>query len=1759
MAESKLNMIQFTENKNGACRLCTEPNEKDNMVCCDECDRWFHLSCVQLKKLPMKEERFLCAKCGHQERERVSLLDIKRKFDLSNQLNESLKLQQDATNRRADESMLSTRRQALMKLPKFSGEARDWPKFNSIFNDTTAEGQFTNLENLSRLEEALYGDAAKSVSNLMIGAANVPRIMKRLEDMYGRPETIYQQLLHELMRTLNYNKVYLVDISKALDDLVATMETLNKPEFLRDYRLISDIVTKLPLNLQIAWTEALQRNSSQPSLTDLNKWLQTHAKTLRLLATPTKKEQKTRVHVHNNSTKISCNVCKNEHQTYKCNVLKNLNIDQRVQRVQQLGLCFSCLNKGHGSRFCRYKRECKTNGCKATHNRLLHKETDKKQKEERNPDSEKSSSNHHGSSKSTVYYQILPVTLRNGNRILETFAFLDPGSSLSLLDESAAKQLGLCGRSDPLELTWTQNVTKETPSRRVQLWISGHGEKSYSLKDVRTIDDIALPTQTLDIKRMKKEFKYLADVPVQGYTNAKPSILIGMEHAHLLLTTDRRVGDEDSPMAARTKLGWLIFGKVYRGELTYSLCIRERENTDLKYLFENHCSTENFGVRIVEKLPKSLEEERAEAIIKNTIRYEKGHYEIGLLWKSDDISFPPSYSNALKRLEILEKKLDQKPDIKKFAVESFEGFVKKGYARKLNKYEVLEDHPSNYYLPHFIVTNKNKNPPKSRIVFDAAAAVQGISFNSALLAGPDTVKSLFGVLLRFREFKIAVTGDIQEMFQQVKIIKRDQCAQRYLWRQCESDRNPDVYVMESMIFGSTCSPACAQAVKNHNAQLFKKDLPKASEASQNNFYVDDYLDSFDEIEEASNVVQGVIKIQQHAGFYLRNFITNCQQLTEVIPSERVNDSNIKSFENKEMPTDKVLGIYWNTKTDVIEFQMKIEKLAKTMTKREILSFVMSLYDPLGLISNFTIHGRILLQKWHKESSDWDSQLPDELSKIWDSWIEVLKIASNTQVPRCMSLKNALIYELHTFVDASEDAFAAVVYLRSVSEDKVNVDLVAAKARVAPIKILTIPRLELQAAVLGARLLETVKKELRIQISKCVMWTDSQIVLAWINSQHRRYKIFVAHRVAEILETTSTDQWKYVKSVQNPADEGTKIIDRSSIWQHGPPFLLDPEEFWPEIQIEMQTDEELRNYVNIHQENHPYSFINDEYFSDWRRLVRQINILKKYKDWLRNKSEFDRSIDYEDFKLAEDTIFRKAQWDCYAEEVLSLKARQAINQSSSLRQLNPALDEYGVLRARGRLESTMSLPKSARTPIILPYEHHISFLVVKAYNERYLHQNDNVVIAAIQQKFWIIKLRALLKKVKRHCQECVITKSKPMPPMMAPLPDFRTEPFLYPFTNTGVDYFGPFEVAVNRSREKRWGVIFTCMSSRAVHIEMAEKLDTDSFIVCLRNFQNRRGKIKHLFSDNGTNFVGADNELKGLVKDIDKRMRNGEAAALAIKWTFNPPAASHFGGVWERLIKTIKLSLYKMLKQYGDRLPRPAILRSALIQAEFILNSRPLTHIPVEDFDDEVMTPFHILIGRAGEYVPPYDPTAVHLEKHHWKKIQNYGKYFWNRWTKEYLPMLLKRNKWTNKVEPIKVDDIVIITDDKAPPGSWLKGRVISVRMAKDGQVRSAEIKTSKGIYERPAVKVAVLDVRKINKPDSFQNSETGQQAQTFHDTIPSSTETYSSTANVQGQQNNDRDERKIPRKRTLRNKNPCNLVSIMIIAYMFSVVFGFET
>uniref|UniRef100_A0AAG5DIV5 Integrase catalytic domain-containing protein n=1 Tax=Anopheles atroparvus TaxID=41427 RepID=A0AAG5DIV5_ANOAO len=1287
----------------------------------------------------------------------------------------------------------------------------------------------------------------------------------------------------------------------------------------------------------------------------------------------------------------------------------------------------------------------------------------------------------------------------NGRTKVDTFALLDTGASSTLIEQTMANRLKLKGNVDPITLTWTQNLSvEETNSRRVECRIKGTKEgKEYSLQSARTVKRLDLPTQSMDTAELQQRFPHLKGINVMSYDNARPTVLIGLNNNHLMVPLDQRIGKNREPTAIKTKLGWTIFGVdscSYHKNPQY-LMIHEAEET-MNNMIRSYFSTENFGVQATKPL-LSHEEARVKEIIEKTLVRKEDRYEIGLLWKSDQIQLPASYQNAFSRLQSLEKQLKRDNSLFEWAKNTFQEYQQKGYLRKLTSKEVRTRTPHTFYLPHFIVINKNKPKPKPRLVFDAAAKVKDVSLNSALMSGPDINAPLFGVLVRFREGNICITGDIKEMFHQVQIRKEDQDAQRILWRDCEN-REPDVYVMQVMTFGATCSPACAQIVKNHNAEKFKDKYPKAKTAIVRQHYVDDYLDSFTDISEARETVRQVIEVHKKGGFEIRNFISNSKELLKTIPAERKSIENpIVMFKQKECNVEKVLGVYWDKQNDQIGYKVNLLGLGsvKIPTKRQILSFVMSVYDPLGLISHITIHGRLLVRTVNRAIEEWDTPIPAELQQQWNEWLDMARSAQMISIPRAIATYPATNMELHTFVDASEDAFAACIYLRSRHEGGYTVRLLVGKSKVAPSPILSIPRLELQAAVLGARLTETVKQELRLNVEKVTYWSDSQTVLAWINSVDRKYHQFVAVRISEILDSSTMKQWRWVPTKKNPADIATKKVDDDSAWFNGPEFLQSEESVWPVSKANTTTNEEAR-FIAFHHENN--IVIDEDRYSYWDKMLRHLTYLKKFVDYVRNKEEFKKDVSVLDVQQVKNRLYRKAQWEGFPEEMKALVSKKEIQKASSINKLLPYLDEDGVMRSQGRLENITALPLSARKPIILPQKHRITKLIVRHYHNKSLHQADNVVISTIREHFWILNLRAVLKNVKKCCQICILHGAKPAAPLMAPLPECRATPYTPPFTHTGVDYFGPLEVTVKRSIEKRWGTIFTCMTTRAVYIDLADKLDTDSFLVCLKNVQFRRGKIAHLYSDNGTNFKGAEKELERLLVDINNHMGHEAALQHEIQWHFNPPSAPHFGGAWERQIQTIKKALRHMSTQWNMRKPSPETLRATLVQIEALLNSRPLTHIPLGNEGDEVLTPFHFIIGRSGEHVPPAAILSSKLDRKQYQLAQHNTKIFWDQWKKDYLPTLIQRNKWTKRVEPIKENDIVVLTDDNAPPGKWLKGRVVRAIAAPDGQVRSVEVKTGNTILKRPAVKVAVVNVEQkehlllhtTSTPPSIKRSRT---------------------------------------------------------------------
>lgn len=1649
-------------------------------------------------------------------------------------------------------SQLAARQAVPRDLPEFNGNPEDWPLFLSTFNSSTEMCGFSNEENMLRLRKCLSGRALEAVRCRLLHASNVSGVLSTLKMLYGKPETIIHAITMKI-RSLpppDMNKLEtLVNFALSVENLCATIDACDVEEFMYNASLRYELIEKLPSSLKMEWAK-FARNMRVPKLSDFSTWLYSMAEdaSVVLLSAPTQRKPRAGyINVHTDapayqerigstkgietSYRKECVVCRGQCPSLaKCKRFCDLSYDSRWAAVKEGHFCKKCLRRHKG--VCRQQNECGRDGCTYKHHPLLHNPQVRVWPSDRSNHGVPSASkppapqierncNIHQAETNEVLFRIVPVTLHGMNTEIHTFAFIDDGSELSLIEDSVANELNLQGPHKPLCLKWTGEIRRyEKASRKVDLGISGSGTAVHPLKGIHTVAELKLPTQTLLIDELKQKYPHLRDIPIESYRNAVPRVLLGLDHTSLGNTLKCREGAWRDPIAVKTRLGWTVYGNSsgnetgnhYMNHHSVQACKCNCEiDNDLHREMKAYFSLDSLGITNPPMRTLSLADQRAQDLLVQLTRPLANQYETGLLWKYEHVRLPESKSMALKRWNCLEQRLAKDPKLAKIMQEKIEQYLDKKYIRKLKPEELTVRHPREWYLPIFPVVNPNK-PAKVRIVWDAAAKSHGVSLNSVLLKGPDQLTSLPAVLHKFREYRVGISADIREMFHQVLIREEDQHSQRFLWRADRSENEPSVYAMRVMTFGACCSPSSAQYIKNLNAMRFEKRHPAAVDVIIRKHYVDDMLTSVENDQEAIQLAREVKLIHMSAGFDLRNWISNSSNVQRAMCEGNVEEKSLDF--GSPLATEKILGMYWRTSSDTFTFKLsprhdpELLSGARPPSKREVLRTLMMIFDPLGLIAHVLMYLKVILQDIWRAGIDWDERIDGKILQKWLQWLNILPLVEKVEIPRCFRVKtskdNANSVQLHTFVDASEHGFAAAVYLRFEETDVVECTLVGSKTRVAPLTYLSIPRAELQAGVIGVRLAISIIESLTIKIAKRFYWTDSRDLLCWLQSDHKRYTQYVGSRVGEILESTEISEWRWVPTKHNVADDGTKWhrkpdLSSNSRWFNGPQFLHRPSDDWPSLPVSIgTTNNELRPHLLLHFRV-PKRIIEFDNFSSWTRLYRvtatvlraadsllKIKLYRKNRTVNRNKhnkltnSHDMQSLQQSELIQAQYWLYKQAQLEAYPDEYsFLLEASQRgqtiqIYRSSSLYSLSPYLDEHGVMRASSRIGACFYADPQSKRPVILPPVHSITHLIVQYYHCNLFHRNHETAINRLNLRYRIPRLRQLYRKLRGNCQRCKIESATPNPPLMGDLPATRLAAFSRPFSYVGVDYFGPLLVSVGRRTEKRWGMLVTCLTTRAIHIELAHSLNADSCIMALRCFMARRGVPIEILSDNGTNFQGASKELETTLKNLDKNKLISAIISPHTAWKFIPPASPHMGGAWERLVQSIKKNLYEWKL---PKLPCDEVLRNALTEIEHTVNSRPLTHLPLDDDTAAVLTPNHFLLGSSDGLKPlaEFDDSPLAV-KRNWQLSQLLANVFWRRWLNHYLPVITRRTKWFKMAKPLAVGDIVIIVDPSFPRNSWPKGRIIAVSKSKDGQVRRATVQTSSGIYERPAVKLAVLDV-----------------------------------------------------------------------------------
>lgn len=1590
-------------------------------------------------------------------------------------------------------------------LPNFSGAVSEWLPFKASYYDTTNMYNVSPAENLQRLRSCLKGEARETVAALLHAATEPDAVMKTLEQCFGRPEVIIDQALDDLrkMPKPSASASDLNSFAIKIQNTICVLKTIDRKGYLYNPLLTREVLEKLSPHLRSRWCDFACDNegTAEPEIVMLSRFLMreadralryTYAPTTSAATAPHKKETRPAITLRKKPNTVyatvegteeeQCPSCKQNHRLTQCPKYKTMTVDQRWELVKEHKICFKCAQKKHRRITCK-ARPCGVNQCRRPHHATLHQErnespevesaTKHKSEEPTKEEAVMSVATLTAAGPKTVLLKMCPVIIKGPRGEVNTYALFDEGATITLIDEDLATSIGAEGMSQPLHIHGVNMSSQEQDSKIVTVQVRGINNDSSSHKlRARTMKNLRLHQQSIPNSLL--EYEHLRDLPTNEvcYEPTRPGLLVGTDHWECIVSRELRVGGPNQPAASLTQLGWVVHGTAPRNIIinkdnVFHLYESMEQQQRLHDLVEAHFKIEALGIAREPRVSDA--DQRATAIVEKTIKKIDGGYEVGLPWRHDNVTMPPSYGAALRRLRKIEQRMDASPDLAEQYSAQINNLLEKGYAVPCEGTE--QSSAVCWYLPHFAVQNPNK-PGKQRLVFDAAARSHGVCLNDRLLEGPDLLLSLPGIIFRFREKATAVTADIQEMFLRIKIRTEDQPAQQFLWRGSNRTEPPRHYKMTSMIFGAASSPYMAHYVRNHNADIHSQEYPRALEAIKNSHYMDDLVASYEDQEEALKAIQEVRQVHAVAGFTLRGWNTNDETVLRDVPREL--RATTPTQLGGEKPANKILGLYWNAERDELGFNTSMNRVPapvrerkRAPTKREALSAVMSIYDPLGLLSHFTIRAKIILQSLWRLQITWDEPIPEEENELFATWLAQLTDVAQLRLPRSYTSKKYKDIELHVLCDASEQAYAAVAYWRVVNcDDTVSIVLNAAKAKVAPRQAQTIPRLELQAAVIGARLADTLRKEHRIEVSRTVYWTDSSTVVHWIKHDMRRYTPFVAHRLGEIAELTSKEEWRWLPTDRNVADDATRLTNAPILitdrWFQGPSFLHLPEEQWPGKMPPTENDEQGALHVTEYPRD---SWLPDPArFSKFETLVRTAARVLAFIDICRRAAT---RLELRHIQRAERELLQRAQQESFGEEMTRMQSVRPLTKTSRLYRLDPVLED-GLLRVRGRIEASAA-PQEVKRPIILDGRHQVTKLLVLREHCAAGHANRERVTNDLRQRYWIIHLRPTVRTIERNCAYCKKQKGTPQTPATGDLPHARLDPFHRPFTNCGVDYFGPMMVKVGRRREKRWGALFTCLTSRAVHLELVASLSTDSAIMALRRMAARRGWPRLMYSDNATNFRGADQELRNAYTEWLPTL-NDEGLHHRMEWRFIPPGAPNQGGAWERMVRSVKAALKVTLQ---EKAPAEEVLSTLLTEAEFSINARPLTHVSVDPNDPEALTPNHFLLGSSNG-LPTTGPCKED-DRRTWRASQALADHFWRRWLREYLPTLVPRGEPKNNARPLQIGDVVLVVDNTLPRNTWPMGIVVRTHPATDGSVRVVEIRTRTGVFRRPVSKLVVLE------------------------------------------------------------------------------------
>ena len=1280
--------------------------------------------------------------------------------------------------------------------------------------------------------------------------------------------------------------------------------------------------------------------------------------------------------------------------------LKALPLNKRREFLAEQKMCFNCLQTGHKVRACKQSIRCEK--CAKRHHSLIHDTYEKGQAAT-------------GETQDIVSYQCLSrptirlmtavAEVKGATRKAKVRVFIDSGSQASFMSSALVKAIQPKRlRSEKVRVTsFGGNADVSVMNKFEVTLTSASGEPLKIAAYERPSLELGNPTHTVPEESVKLWRSRGVELSDQATNNVPEAIhlLIGADCANNILLQRCEFEGEH---VWKSELGWILCGPVESAVAVVK------------------CSNVSVGV-IQSDIQRLWEAEEPIVSVQMSqpafpLRQIGQQYEAGLLWKSD---VRPQDNKA--QAEAMARQLVDRLERKGERAQYDSVLIQEYSSLNAIEQEPKPESPG-YYLPHHAVIREDAATTKVRVVFNASAAVSGgRSLNDVVDPGPSLLPDLCGMLLRFREFACAFQADIRKAFFMIGVQEEDRPYLRFVWP--DSNGKWCVWRLTKLPFGVNCSPYILTAVLQHHLTGFLGQCSKEDkhlvELLLRSLYVDDCLSSLPDSPEVEKFQERSTNILMKAGMELRKWRGNT-----ILCSPEAGS--------------KVLGVGWSVESD----RMQLAELGDVKTplkwsRRSLLKCVASVFDPLGLASPLVLPGKMLLQKSWRLEGEWDDDLPAELDSQCSLWWGALGQLPSQSVDRWVGFRPHESITLHVFCDASETGYGCCIY--GVSQ--MGVQLLLAKAKVAPLSPPTLARLELMAVGLGARRVQFVVEQLRVKVVEVFGWTDSLTTWYWINGPPHKWKTFVANRVIEVqaISKKCGITWCHCPGTENPADvvsRGCALADLPCHWVKGPQWLSEPNA-WPRDLPVKETSEAVQEVRVAAAVVEPVDPVDRWWlkFSEWRRVHAVTQVILSWRYRSLSKRELS--------KKAEAVLCRVIQREVFAEEYAACQAGSPISKASKLSQCQPFVDSEGVLRATRRLQFA-ELPEESKAPIVLA-AHPLTKAYLRMVHQSRLHQGVEGCLTYVRRRFHLVAGRRLLRSVKKACVTCKRHDEQPATEVPAPLPKDRVV-YQRPFAVVGIDHAGP---VLLKNGQKSWILLYVCATTRAVHLDLVTSLSAQAFLLSYRQFVALYGDPSLIRSDNGAAFTAA-------------------ARHVSADWRFNPPASPWHGGFFERLVAVVKSPLRRVL---GKALVTEPELRTLLAEIQYVVNDRPLTYVG----DDDSLQPLtpNALVGRAvGEESAREEALDVSSMNRRINYLHQLQSNLRNRWQAEYLLGL--RAYHSHKSHQLRVGSVVLLVEDGKKRADWRMAKVVAFLPGRDSKQRVARISLGSTELLRPVQRLIPLEV-----------------------------------------------------------------------------------